>query len=82
MTVLSLIWGILALVGLGIGFIPCLGSLNWLNIPFAGVGLIVGIIALLGAAPEKRGGAIAGVVLCSIAVVLGVIRLILGGGIL
>ncbi|MBN2337049.1 MAG: hypothetical protein JXP48_00800 [Acidobacteria bacterium] len=82
MTVLSLIWGILALVGLGIGFIPCLGSLNWLNIPFAGIGLIVGILALLRAVPEKRGGAIAGVVLCAIAVVLGVIRLILGGGIL
>ena len=46
MQVLSLLWGILAIVGMVVGFFPCLGSLNWLNIPFAGVGIIVSGIAL------------------------------------
>ena len=32
---ITLAWGILAICGMFIGFIPCLGSLNWLNIPFA-----------------------------------------------
>jgi hypothetical protein len=32
MQILSLVWGILAILGLGIAFIPCLGILNWLNI--------------------------------------------------
>src|SRR5262249_22255616 len=43
MQVLSLIWGLLALLGMFIGIIPCLGALNWLNIPFAVAGLIVSL---------------------------------------
>ena len=45
MQILSLVWGILAILGLGVAFVPCLGSLNWLNIPFAVVGLIISIVA-------------------------------------
>ncbi len=82
MTVLSLAWGILALIGLGIGFVPCLGSLNWLNIPFAAVGLVISIVAFVRAAPQKKGSAVPGLVMCAVAVVLGLIRLSLGGGIL
>jgi hypothetical protein len=79
---LSLIWGILAFLGLGVAFFPCLGALNWLNIPFAGVGLIISIIALTKSPRDQRGGAIAGVILCGVAVVFGLIRLSLGGGVL
>lgn len=82
MSTLSLIWGILALVGMLVGFFPCLGSLNWLNIPFSGVGLIVSIVALAQAKPEQKGAAVAGTVLCAIGVALGFIRLMAGGGIL
>jgi hypothetical protein len=81
MSTVSLIWGILSLVGMMVGFLPCLGSLNWLNIPFSAAGLIVSVIALTKAAPDKKGGPIAGVVLCSLAVLLGLIRLIAGGGV-
>ena len=45
MQILSLVWGILAILGLGIAFVPCLGSLNWLNIPFAVVGAIISYTA-------------------------------------
>jgi disulfide bond formation protein DsbB len=82
MSTISLIWGILALVGMLVGFFPCLGSLNWLNIPFSGVGLIVSIVALAQATPEQKGAAVAGTVSCSIGVALGFIRLMAGGGIL
>jgi hypothetical protein len=82
MSTLSLVWGILALVGMLVGFIPCFGALNWLNIPFSGVGLIVSVVALSREPPDKSGGAVGGTVLCSLALVLGLIRLLAGGGVL
>lgn len=78
----SLVIGILAILGLLLGFIPCLGAFNWLNIPFAVLGLILGIVALNKVVPgESKSAATAGVVMCAIAIALGILRLILGGGI-
>ncbi len=82
MQMISLVWGILAVLGLGVAFIPCFGSLNWLNIPFAIVGLIISIVATTKAPPGQNGSAIAGIVLNALAVLLGMVRLIVGGGIL
>jgi hypothetical protein len=82
MSVLSLIWGILAIIGFMVAFLPCLGSLNWLNVPFSAAGLIFSIIALSKEPPHARGGATAGLILCAIAVIIGIARLWLGGGIL
>lgn len=82
MQVLSLAWGILALLGFMVAFIPCLGSLNWLNIPFAVAGLIVSIIAFSKEAPGRRTLSAIGIALCLIAILIGAKRLILGGGIL
>jgi hypothetical protein len=81
MAVLALVWGILALVGMIVAFFPCLGSLNWLNIPFSGIGLIISIVSLNSATETDRGKAITGIVLCGIAIVLGLIRLVAGGGV-
>jgi len=68
--------------GLFIGLLPCIGALNWLNIPFAMVGILISIIALATGRPqESKGGAIAGLICSSLAVVVGIIRLILGGGV-
>jgi len=78
----SLIFGILAIIGLIVGFFPCLGSLNWINIPFAAIGLIISIIALTQTkVGEPKGNAVAGIILCSIAVLFGLIRLFIGGGV-
>ncbi len=82
MQVLSLVWGILAICGMVVAFFPCLGSLNWINIPFSVVGLIISIIALVTSLDPRKGAAIAGVVLCAAAAFFGFIRLILGGGVL
>ena len=82
MQVLSLVWGILAVIGLFVAFFPCLGSLNWINIPFSLAGLIFSIIVLVTAKSPSKGKAIAGLVLCGIAVLFGMIRLSIGGGVL
>jgi hypothetical protein len=68
---ISIIIGIVALLGALVGFIPLLGWFNWLVIPLAVVGLVVGLLAR-----ENTGRNINLVVL-----VLAVIRLMLGGGI-
>jgi len=82
MQMLSLVWGILAVLGLGVAFLPCLGALNWLNIPFSLVGLIISVIATSQAPPDKKNLAVIGIVLCACAAGLGLIRLVAGGGIL
>jgi hypothetical protein len=82
MQIVSLVWGVLAFLGMVIAFLPCLGFLNWINIPFAGVGLVLSIIALATSKLANRGVAIAALVCNSVAVAIGVIRLALGGGIL
>ena len=79
LSIISLVWGILAILGMAVGIIPCLGSLNYVNIPFAIVGLLFSILAI--ALSSKKELAIAGCVLCAIAIFLGHIRLGLGFGI-
>ncbi|MBK7867653.1 MAG: hypothetical protein IPJ75_12135 [Ignavibacteriales bacterium] len=81
MAALSFTWGLLSLAGMIIAFFPCLGSLNWINIPFAAIGLLISYISVNTASPQDKSKASAGVVLCSIAVVLGIIRLIAGFGV-
>ncbi len=81
MQVISLAWGILALVGMVVGFIPCFGWLNWLNIPFAFAGLIVSIIANVVARPGDRNNSLVAMILCVLAILLGSKRLVAGWGI-
>ena len=81
MQILCLVWGILAVVGMFVGFFPCLGALNWLNIPFSIVGLAISVIALTTTKEPSKGGSIAGVVCCSLAAFFGLIRLVLGAGV-
>jgi hypothetical protein len=82
MSTLSLIWGILAFIGTGIAFIPFLGILNWMCIPFSGLGFVVSVIAL---ATTKQGdgkfGSIVGMILCFFSVMIGIVRLLIGGGV-
>ena len=78
----SLVFGVLAIIGMLIGFLPCLGALNWLNIPFAGLGLIVSVVALANAKGQDNGASVSGLVCCTIAILVGLFRLVVGGGIL
>ncbi len=81
MGLISLIWGIVALLWMLLAFIPLLGWGNWFLIPFATVGAIIAAIGLLFTHAGKHGRARAGLLLNGIVIVVGVVRLSLGGGI-
>jgi hypothetical protein len=81
MQALSLAWGILALIGMVVGFIPCFGWTNWVNIPFAFGGLIFSVIAhILTRGPRRQNSTVA-IILCILAILLGSKRLVAGFGI-
>jgi hypothetical protein len=80
MGILSIVWGIFALIGCIVAATPCLGSLNWINIPFAVIGVIFGAVAMSKAETHNQG--LAGLIMGILAVVWGSIRLVLGGGVL
>jgi len=68
----SLIIGIVALVFAVIAFLPLLGLANWLIIPLAVIGAAVGMASSSNAGRNLN----------LFVIVVGVVRLILGGGIL
>ena len=82
MGLISLLWGIVAMVLMFVGLVPLLGWSNWLVIPFAGVGAIIAAIGIALTSREKRGRAKAGLILNAIVIVVAAIRLSMGGGII
>lgn len=82
MGLISLLWGIVAMVFMFIGLVPLLGWGNWLVIPFAGVGAIIAAIGIAITSREKRGRAKAGLVLNAIVIIVAAIRLSIGGGLI
>jgi len=82
MGIISLVWGIFALLWMLLAFVPLLGWGNWFMIPFAVVGAILAAIGIALTDPAKRGRAKAGLLLNAVAIVAGAIRLLLGGGVL
>ena len=82
MGLVSMLWGLVSMVWMIIAFIPLLGWGNWFMIPFAGLGAILAGIAFAMTTPANRGRAKAGLILNGIALVVGVIRLQMGGGII
>jgi len=67
----SLVIGFVALICAGIAFLPLLGWANWLIIPLAIIGAAVGMVS--------RGTA--GRNLNLFVIVVGIVRLMIGGGI-
>ncbi len=82
MGLISVIWGIVALLWMLLAFIPLLGWGNWFMIPFAVVGALLAAVALLLTRSGHRSRAKLGFILNVVAIVVGAIRLSLGGGIL
>ncbi len=82
MGLIGLLWGIGSLLLTMLVFIPLLGAGNWLTIPFAVVGLIVSGLGYAMTSPMHRGRARAGLWLNGIAILIGIVRLHLGGGII
>lgn len=67
----SVVVGIVALIGAAVGFLPFLGWLNWLVIPLGVVGLAVGLLA------SNR----AGRNLNLLVLIVASVRLMIGGGV-
>ncbi len=82
MQLIALIWGILAILAAFVAFFPCLGALNWLVVPFAVIGLVVAVVAYAGATAASRGHAKVAIILTGVATVMGIVRLVIGGGVL
>lgn len=82
MGLISVIWGIVALIWTLIAFLPLLGWGNWFMIPFAAVGAIIAAIGIAMTSARNRGRAKTGLVLNLVAIGVGVFRLTIGGGIL
>lgn len=72
LNIVSLIIGVIALVLAAIAFFPLLGWANWLIIPLAVIGAAIGM-----ASRENAGRN-----LNLFVIVVGIVRLMLGGGIL
>lgn len=72
LNLVSLIIGVVALVCAMVAFIPLLGWLNWFIIPLAIIGAGVGVVSKSNAGRNLN----------LFVIVVGVIRLMLGGGIL
>ena len=79
MNTASKIFGLFTSVGMIIAMVPLLGWLNWFNIPLAVIGLVLGVSSL---STRRSGSTLIGVILCSIAIIIGAIRLGIGGGII
>lgn len=72
LNIVSLVIGAVGLVLALIAFIPLLGWANWFIIPLAVIGLVVGMLSASNAGRNLN----------IVVIVVGVIRLMLGGGIL
>lgn len=81
MQTVSLLWGIMAMIGVAVFSLPFLGAFNWFNIPFSGLGLIIGIVAVL-VSPDRKNRIMAlfGTLFCALAMIVGIIRLMVGFG--
>jgi len=82
MGLISLLWGIVSICWMVLAFIPLLGWGNWFLIPFASIGALIAAVGIALTSPGNRGRAKAGLALNGIAILVGVMRLHLGGGIL
>lgn len=82
MGLISILWGIAAMIWMVLALIPLVGITNWLLIPFAAVGAIIAAIGMALTRAERRGRAKTGLILNAIVITVAAIRLSLGGGII
>lgn len=77
LSVVALLWGVLSILGMLAGLIPCLSGISWLNLPFAITGAVVGIVAILSRPQGGTKSAVAGTALCMLASIVGMLRLVM-----
>ena len=78
---IALIWGLIAGFGMLIGLIPLLGWTNWMSIPVSFLGLVFSIVAACTSKDPNKSDALIGLTCCLTAAGIGVVRLVLGFGV-
>ena len=82
MGLISVLWGIFAMLWMLLALVPLLGWGNWFLIPFAAVGAIIAALGMVFSAAGRNGRAKAGLILNGLVIVVAVVRLHLGGGVI
>jgi hypothetical protein len=82
MNTLSLVLGIISIIGMLIAFIPCLGWLNWFVLPVALIGFVISLVNVTTLEDKEKRPATIGLFLCVITLIFGSIRWFLGGFVL
>ena len=82
MGLISVVWGIVAMLWMLLALVPLLGWGNWFLIPFAAVGVIIAALGVLFSRAGHRGRAKTGLVLNVLVIIVAIVRLHLGGGVL
>jgi hypothetical protein len=77
---LALVWGILAIIGMGVGFMPALTAWSWVNLPFAVLGASVGIASIFVGKIGGTKSTVVGISLCMVASIVGMLRLVVVEG--
>lgn len=81
MKIISIILGILGFIFMVPGIIPCFGWLNWVNVLFSGVGLIIALYYFFNSESGNRDSSTKlAFVINLLAFLIGSFRLFLGGG--
>lgn len=78
--IVGLVWGLVSIILSMVFLIPLLGWMNWILIPFAGLGMVFGIIA--SASEDTRPLGTSVMTMCGIALGISFMRLALFGGII
>jgi hypothetical protein len=82
MGLISVLWGIFAMLWMLLALVPLLGWGNWFLIPFAAVGAIIAALGVVFSGSGGNGRAKAGLILNGLVIVVAVVRLHLGGGVI
>ena len=82
MGLISVVWGIVAMLWMLLALVPLLGWGNWFLIPFAVVGVMIAAIGVLFSRSGHRGRAKTGLVLNVLVILVAIVRLHLGGGVI
>jgi hypothetical protein len=82
MGLISIVWGLFALLWMLLALVPLLGWGNWFLIPFAAVGILIAALGIVFSRSGHRGRAKAGLVINALVILVAIVRLHLGGGVI
>jgi hypothetical protein len=82
MGLISIVWGLFAVLWMLLALVPLLGWGNWFLIPFAAVGLVIAALGMVFSRSGHRSRAKAGLVINALVILVAIVRLHLGGGVL